>query len=93
MAYLIYALEVDCADAVTDVRLNGASVFSEPLGANRFLQTKMNPYLVPGGNEIEVVLGRPPPPPPMAPPRPDPSFRLRAFRAEWARRRRPRQAA
>lgn len=83
MAYLIYVLEVESADAVADVRLNGASVFSEPLGASRFLQTKLNPYLVPGDNEIEVVLGRPPPPPPESPPAPAPSFRVRAFRAEW----------
>lgn len=86
MAYLIYVLEVECSDAVADVRLNGASVLSEPLGASRFLQTKLNPYLIPGGNEIEVVLGRPPPPPhhlPLPPPAPAPSFRLRAFRAEW----------
>jgi hypothetical protein len=83
MAYLIYVLEVESADAVADVRLNGASVFSEPLGAARFLQTKLNPYLVPGDNEIDVVLGRPPPPPPGALPKPAPSFRLRAFRAEW----------
>ena len=86
MAYLIYVLEVQSEGLAAEILLNGASAFHEPLGAARFLQTKLNPYLVAGENRLEVVLG-PPPPPPDGEPAPagarSRAFKLRAFRAEW----------
>jgi hypothetical protein len=84
MAYLIYVLEVQSEGLAAEILVNGASAFHEPLGAARFLQTKLNPFLVPGENEIEVMLGPPPPPPDGEPaPAGNRAFKLRAFRAEW----------
>jgi hypothetical protein len=58
--YLIYALEVQCTGLRVEVLLNGASVYGEPLGAARFSQMKLNPWIVEGRNPIEVRLGPPP---------------------------------
>ncbi len=55
--YLIYALEVQCEGLLVQVLLNGVAVFDEPLGGNRFTQLKVNPTIVAGENQLEVLAG------------------------------------
>jgi hypothetical protein len=58
--YLIYALEVQCQGLLVQVLLNGAAVFEEPAGNRRFAQGKLNPWIVDGPNQLEVLAGPPP---------------------------------
>ncbi|RLB63246.1 MAG: hypothetical protein DRI90_07270 [Deltaproteobacteria bacterium] len=58
--YLIYALEVQCEGLLVQVLLNGAAVFEEPAGGRRFAQGKLNPWIVDGPNQLEVLAGPPP---------------------------------
>ena len=58
--YLIYALEVQCEGLLVQVLVNGATVFEEPRAGYRFTQLKVNPYVVDGPNQIEVLTGPPP---------------------------------
>ena len=58
--YLIYALEVQCQGLLVQVLLNGAPVFEEPSAGYRFTQLKVNPYVVDGPNQLEVLAGPPP---------------------------------
>lgn len=86
-AYRLIVLEVESAGLAAELRLNGATVFEENAGGARFLQTKLNPWVVEGANELEVLLGPPPPAgdaearaPAVAPPK---TFSLRCFATEW----------
>ncbi len=58
--YLIYALEVQCNGLLVQVLLNGAAVFEEPAAGFRFTQLKLNPWIVDGSNQLEVLAGPPP---------------------------------
>jgi hypothetical protein len=52
--YVVYALEVQCSGLAVDVAVNDWRVFREPLGAKRFTQKKLNPWLADGPNVLEV---------------------------------------
>ncbi|MBW2454688.1 MAG: hypothetical protein JRI68_09260 [Deltaproteobacteria bacterium] len=58
--YLIYAHEVQCEALVVQVLLNGVAIFEEPTGSYRFSQSKLNPWIVDGPNQLEVLAGPPP---------------------------------
>ncbi len=80
----IFVIEVKSEGLVAELRLNGATVFEELGGGPRFLQTKLDPYVVEGENTLDVVLGPPPPPEGSpAPPPPAKAFSLRVFSTEW----------
>ncbi len=58
--YLIYALEVQCNGLLVQVLLNGVAVFEEAAAGFRFTQLKLNPWIVDGPNQLEVLTGPPP---------------------------------
>jgi hypothetical protein len=79
----IYVLEVKSEGLVVELRLNGATVFEELAGGARFLQTKLDPYVIEGDNALDVVVGPPPPAGEGAPPPPAKALELRAFTTLW----------
>lgn len=56
MPHWIYLLDVECEGLVVQVSLNEVDVFSEWAGGARRFQTKLNPYIVEGANNLELSL-------------------------------------
>lgn len=56
MSHWIYVLDVDCEGLVAQVTLNGVDVFDEWEGRARRFQSKLNPYIVEGANNLELAL-------------------------------------
>jgi hypothetical protein len=56
MPHWIYVLEVSCEGVVAQVTLNGVDVFTEWEGRARQVQSKLNPYLFDGANNLELAL-------------------------------------
>ena len=56
MPHWIYVLDVACEGLVAQVTLNGVDVFNEWEGRARQFQSKLNPYVVDGSNNLELAL-------------------------------------
>ncbi len=56
MAHWIYVLDVTCEGVVAQVNLNGVDVFNEWEGKARQFQSKLNPYIFEGANNLELSL-------------------------------------
>lgn len=56
MPHWIYVLDVACEGLVAQVTLNGVDVFNEWEGRARQAQSKLNPYVFEGSNNLELAL-------------------------------------
>lgn len=54
---LLYVLQIESARVRAKVQFNSFEVYFEATGARRVVQTKVNPYVVPGDNRVRVSLG------------------------------------
>ena len=52
----IYLLDIECEGLVAQVTLNGIDVFNEWVGAERRVQTKLNPSIIEGSNQLGLLL-------------------------------------